>query len=113
MRAHPRSPARIYFSPMIAYLDMPSGISGDMTLGALIACGVPEGELRDQLSHLNLSGWELVANLRANPEWSTIPVVIITADYHAERKREETGAIAVITKPFDIDQLVLEHLMDV
>ncbi len=53
-----------------------------------------------------MSGWELAATLRANPDWNNIPVVIITADYHVERKREETGAKAVITKPFDIDQLV-------
>lgn len=53
-----------------------------------------------------MSGWELAATLQANPDWADIPVVIITADYHVERKREETGARAVITKPFDIDQLV-------
>jgi CheY-like chemotaxis protein len=53
-----------------------------------------------------MSGWELAATLRANSDWNDIPIVIITADYHVERKREETGARAVITKPFDIDQLV-------
>jgi CheY-like chemotaxis protein len=53
-----------------------------------------------------MSGWELSATLQANPDWSNIPIVIITADYHVEKKREETGAKAVITKPFDIDQLV-------
>jgi two-component system chemotaxis response regulator CheY len=53
-----------------------------------------------------MSGWELAAAIRSSPEWSNIPMIIITADYHIERKQEETGARAVITKPFDIDQLV-------
>src|SRR5215212_849830 len=50
-----------------------------------------------------MNGWEVAAALQANPEWSDIPVVLITADYDVERKRQQTGAKAVITKPFDID----------
>jgi two-component system chemotaxis response regulator CheY len=52
-----------------------------------------------------MNGWEVAAALRANPEWADIPVVIITADYDVERGRQQTGARAVITKPFDIDHL--------
>jgi len=52
-----------------------------------------------------MNGWEVAAALKANPEWSDIPVVLITADYNAERKKNEIGARAVITKPFDIDYL--------
>jgi len=52
-----------------------------------------------------MNGWELAAELKSRREWADIPIVIITADYHAVRKKEETGARAVITKPFDIDQL--------
>lgn len=43
----------------LAYFDCFSGISGDMTLGALIACGVDPDDLRAELDKLNLSGWEL------------------------------------------------------
>lgn len=53
-----------------------------------------------------MNGWELADTLRANPEWSNIPIVIITANYHADRKQQVLGAKAVITKPFDIDRLV-------
>jgi len=35
---------------MIAYFDCFSGISGDMTLGALVDLGVPIEWLKDQLS---------------------------------------------------------------
>jgi uncharacterized protein (TIGR00299 family) protein len=43
----------------IAYFDCFSGVSGDMTLGALLACGASEEGLRNSLAGLNLTGWEL------------------------------------------------------
>ena len=42
-----------------AYLDCFSGISGDMTLGALIDAGLPIEGLRAGLQALDISGWEL------------------------------------------------------
>ncbi|HET7107971.1 MAG TPA: nickel pincer cofactor biosynthesis protein LarC [Candidatus Acidoferrum sp.] len=42
-----------------AYFDCFSGISGDMTLGALLDAGVPIDQLRNDLIGLNLPGWEL------------------------------------------------------
>jgi len=44
-----------------AYFDCFSGISGDMTLGALLDAGVPVEQLRGELQGLNLPGWELTA----------------------------------------------------
>jgi uncharacterized protein (TIGR00299 family) protein len=44
-----------------AYFDCFSGISGDMTLGALLDAGVPLEKLRCDLQGLNLPGWELTA----------------------------------------------------
>ncbi|MEO8288358.1 MAG: response regulator [Chloroflexota bacterium] len=52
-----------------------------------------------------MDGWEFIAALRSNPRWLDIPVVIITAVYDVARTQKETGAQAVITKPFDIEQL--------
>lgn len=43
----------------IAYFDCFSGVSGDMTLGALISCGVQPDVLISELSKLKLSGWTL------------------------------------------------------
>lgn len=43
---------------MIAYVDMFSGISGDMTLGALIDLGVPLDWLQEKLNHV-LNGFQL------------------------------------------------------
>jgi uncharacterized protein (TIGR00299 family) protein len=42
-----------------AYFDCFSGISGDMTLGALVDAGVPVEQLRGELQGLNVPGWEL------------------------------------------------------
>ena len=42
-----------------AYFDCFSGVSGDMTLAALLACGVDEAAFRAQLSMLNVPGYEL------------------------------------------------------
>jgi len=53
-----------------------------------------------------MDGWEFMTALRSNPDWQDIPIVIITAVYDIARTQQESGASAVITKPFDIDQLV-------
>jgi hypothetical protein len=42
-----------------AYFDCFSGISGDMTLGALLDAGVSVDHLRAELQALNLPGWDL------------------------------------------------------
>ena len=44
----------------IAYFDCFSGVSGDMTLGALLACGADEAEFRRQLAGLSVPGYELI-----------------------------------------------------
>lgn len=45
----------------LAYFDCLSGISGNMVLGAMLACGLPEATLRDGLTRLHLHGWSLSA----------------------------------------------------
>jgi uncharacterized protein (TIGR00299 family) protein len=42
-----------------AYFDCFSGISGDMTLGALFDAGLPPDRLRTELQALNVPGWEI------------------------------------------------------
>jgi len=43
----------------LAYFDCFSGISGDMTLGALVHAGVPLEHLREALNGLAVPGWEI------------------------------------------------------
>ncbi len=44
---------------MIAYFDCFSGISGDMTLGALMDLGVPSGWLKEKLTDIPLKGFDI------------------------------------------------------
>ena len=46
---------------MLAYFDCFSGISGDMTLGALIDLGVPLQWLKDRLSSIPLADFDIAA----------------------------------------------------
>jgi uncharacterized protein (TIGR00299 family) protein len=64
----------------IAYFDCLSGISGNMTLGAMLACGLPEQVLVDNLRKLPLQGWSLQAEqvLRRG-----IQAMYVTVDDHA------------------------------
>jgi uncharacterized protein (TIGR00299 family) protein len=43
----------------ILYFDCFSGISGDMTLSALLDLGIDQGLLADELNKLELDGWEM------------------------------------------------------
>jgi len=52
-----------------------------------------------------MDGWEFMVALKSSSDWRDIPVVIITAVYDVARIQRETGAKAIVTKPFDIDQL--------
>ena len=45
----------------LAYFDCFSGISGDMTLGALVDAGLDPGHLRTELERLRVPGWQLTA----------------------------------------------------
>ena len=48
---------------MIGYLDMPSGISGDMFLGCLIDAGWPVEQLSETITRLDLpeGSWSIAA----------------------------------------------------
>lgn len=76
----------------IAYLDCFSGISGDMTLGALLDCGADEGQFRDLLAGLNVPGYELAIS---------------------KVKREGITATDVDVKLLDMDQGHGRHLSDI
>ena len=48
----------------IIYFDAFSGVSGDMTVGALLHLGVPIGDLQNELAKLPLSGYRISTSTR-------------------------------------------------
>ncbi|MDO8586078.1 MAG: nickel pincer cofactor biosynthesis protein LarC [Armatimonadota bacterium] len=70
----------------IAYFDCFAGISGDMTLGALIAAGADIDSLRERLSSLSLGGYEIEAKqVRKKGIAATDVNVVLTDEQHERR----------------------------
>jgi uncharacterized protein (TIGR00299 family) protein len=69
----------------LAYFDCFSGISGDMTLGALVHAGVPLDHLRDELKALDVPGWELRAENVWKNGMAASYVRVITQESHTHR----------------------------
>lgn len=65
-------------SVTIAYADCFSGISGDMFLAALTHCGLEEGQLREELDKLNLTGYELRVSAATSQGISGIKVDVVS-----------------------------------
>src|SRR5512147_301183 len=76
----------------LAYFDCFSGISGDMTLGALVDAGVSIDVLRSELAKLNLQGYELKSEKvkRAGIAATKVHVII-------EKKGRESRHLSDIT----------------
>lgn len=69
---------------------------------ALLATTTPDVVLLDVMMPL-MDGPTLLARIRANPAWSAIPVIFLSAKVQAREVKHylELGAAGVIVKPFD------------
>ncbi len=68
-----------------AYFDCFSGISGDMTLGALVHLGVPVAWLKASLQTLPLEGFDLQAHTVTRHGVTAVQVVVQTVEIHHQR----------------------------
>jgi uncharacterized protein (TIGR00299 family) protein len=68
-----------------AYFDCYNGISGDMTLGALVDLGLPLDDLRAALATLPVSGYELTAERITRCGVGATLVRVRTAEHHHHR----------------------------
>ncbi|HYA62114.1 MAG TPA: nickel pincer cofactor biosynthesis protein LarC [Candidatus Sulfotelmatobacter sp.] len=68
-----------------AYFDCFSGISGDMTLGALVDAGCPLEVLRSKLRGLQVPGWEVSAEKVWKNGMAATHVTVATQDTQAHR----------------------------
>ncbi|PLX30675.1 MAG: TIGR00299 family protein [Ignavibacteria bacterium] len=80
----------------IAYFDILSGISGDMTLGACVSAGVPFDMLRDELRKLPLSGYSISQRLLDRSMISAVKIDVLPDDGVHEHHHRGFGDIAAI-----------------
>jgi len=71
----------------VLFFDCFSGISGDMTLGALIDLGVDVKLFKDELRKLNLDGYEITIQKKVKHGIAGIDVEINTDHDHAHKER--------------------------
>jgi len=69
----------------LAYFDCFSGISGDMTLGALVDAGLSVDQLRSSLQALQVPGWQLSAEKVWKNGMSATYVKVATEDQSKHR----------------------------
>jgi two-component system cell cycle response regulator len=68
----------------------------------------PDAVLLDLRLGAGLTGWDILAELQGDPATSHIPVILFTADVPSVVDRAmflEAQGLAVLTKPFDLDDL--------
>jgi pyridinium-3,5-bisthiocarboxylic acid mononucleotide nickel chelatase len=80
----------------VAYFDCFSGISGDMTLGALVDAGCPLELLREKLQGLQVPGWELSAEKVWKNGMAATYVKVKAAD--TETHRSLTTILGILEK---------------
>lgn len=72
-----------------AYLDCFSGISGDMLLGALLDCGLPEQTLRAELDKIGLGPFELTIERVERQSIAAVSVQVRSASGQRFRNLED------------------------
>lgn len=77
----------------VAYIDCIAGVSGDMLLGALLAAGVSEADLRERLADLHLPGFELGAQPVQKAGIGALQVEVRVTDHATERHLPEIAAL--------------------
>jgi len=84
-----------------AYFDCPSGVSGDMILGALLDAGLPLDDLRAALSTLPLEGYTLAAeSVRRGALGATRALVEVQREEPVQRRlRDVLGVIGASGLP--------------
>ncbi len=85
---------------MLAYLDCFSGISGDMTLGALVDLGVPLTWLKEKIAHMPLEGFDIQAEaVTRNGIQATKVNVVVQETHHHRDYRDIKKLISESTLP--------------
>ena len=95
----------------IAYFDCFAGISGDMTLGALVDVGVDLALLREELTKLPVSGYSLEAKAVKRGGFRGTKVDVIV-DEKAQPPRRYTDIVAMISDS-TLDAAIQKGALDI
>ncbi len=90
----------------LAYFDCFSGVSGDMTLGALVDAGCSLEKLRSELGALQVPGWELTAEKVWKNGMAATQVRVKTED---QAKHRSLGAILEILQKSTLESKVRDQ----
>jgi len=90
----------------LAYFDCFSGISGDMTLGALVDAGFAVEHLRAELRGLQVPGWELTAEKVWKNGMAATSVRVVTED---QSKHRSLSTILEILEKSQLASVVRER----
>jgi uncharacterized protein (TIGR00299 family) protein len=90
----------------LAYFDCFSGISGDMTLGALVDAGCAVDYLREELRGLQVPGWELTAERVWKNGMAATYVQVVTED---QSKHRSLSAILEILQQSQLAPTIRER----
>ncbi len=97
-RLDPQSDQRSSAITRVAYFDPFSGASGDMILGALVDSGLPVTALRDGLSKVNLTGYELSSETVAQHSVTGTRVTVRLNDSPAQPSRSWANIRAMLER---------------
>jgi uncharacterized protein (TIGR00299 family) protein len=97
---------------MIAYLDLPSGLSGDMFLGCLVDAGWPVDELKSALDRLHMPAEEY--SLSAQPvQRGPIRATLVTVDVIKSMQKRNLSDIRTILDRSDLTDSIRQKAADV
>jgi hypothetical protein len=94
----------------LAYFDCFSGISGDMTLGALVDAGCPLDALRRKLRALHVPGWQIFAEKVWKNGMAATHVRVTTEDTQTHRS---LSTIRGILEQSPLDPVVQQRAIEI
>lgn len=96
----------VVFTLSNAGFDVDSAEDGQKALSALDHHKVDL--IITDLNMPNMDGLSLIRNLRADPKYRTVPILMLTTEADAEKKAEgrAAGATGWLVKPFNPEKLV-------
>ena len=95
---------------MDAYFDCFSGISGDMTLGALVDLGVSPGWLQDELTRLPLKGFQLAVTPVVR---SGISANLVKVEVHDSKKSRDFKEIKSLIETCPLSETVKSNSLNI